>query len=91
METNRIIIRNLDSLATPESIENLLSTYGDVGSIRINRGKGTGVVEMTSVSEALRVCNKLDGSVLWGRTMEINIMNDSLRHRFRYLFSKYLG
>ena len=91
MDTSRLIIRNLDSMATPESIENLFSTCGDVDTIRINRGKGTGVVRMTSASEAKRVFNKLDGSVLWGRSMKINVMNDSLRHRIIYLYSKYLG
>jgi RNA recognition motif-containing protein len=88
METNRLLIKNLDSLTTEAHIENLFSIYGDVNRIRVNRERGRGFVEMTSAGEARRVHDKLDGAVLWGRSMEINRMNDTIRHRLIYLFSR---
>jgi RNA recognition motif-containing protein len=88
METSRLLIKNLDSLTTEAHIENLFSIYGDVNRIRVNRDRGTGLVEMTSAREAKRVYDKLDGAVLWGRSMEINRMNDTIRHRLVYLFSR---
>jgi RNA recognition motif-containing protein len=91
MNTNRLFIKNLDSLTTEENIENLFSIYGDVSKIKVNRDRGTGFVEMTSIGEANRVRDNLDGSTLWGRPMKIGSMNDSLKHRLIFLFSKFIG
>jgi RNA recognition motif-containing protein len=89
MYSNRLMIENLDSSATESSIETLFSMYGDVGKIKVRRERGLGFVEMTSISEARRACAHLDGFVLWGRTMKIHNMEDTLRNRFIYLFGKF--
>ncbi|OHD67359.1 MAG: hypothetical protein A2W19_00125 [Spirochaetes bacterium RBG_16_49_21] len=91
MHTKRLFIENLDSSTTENEIETLFSLYGDVDKVKIKRERGRGFVEMTSASEARRACAHLDGSVLWGRSMKIHNMNDTLRHRFIYLFSKFFG
>lgn len=88
MLTNRLLVENLDSLTTEKHLDNLFSVYGDIKKISVKKGKGLGYVEMTSASEARRVCSKLDGSVLWGRSMKIQIMDDSLQNRFIYLFGR---
>ncbi len=88
MNTNRLMVRNLDNMTTEKHLDNLFSIYGDIKKIMVKREKGLGFVEMTSVSEAKRVCKNLDGSVLWGRTMRIRIMDDSLQNRFIYLFGR---
>ncbi|HNW28374.1 MAG TPA: RNA-binding protein [Spirochaetota bacterium] len=88
MITSRLMVENLDTMTTEKHLDNLFSTYGDIKKIRMNRNRGLGFVDMTSVSEAKRVCAKLDGSVLWGRSMKIQIMDDSLQNRFIYLFSR---
>ncbi len=88
MITNRLMVENLDTMTTEKHLDNLFSIYGDIKKISVNRGRGLGFVEMTSVSEARRVCAKLDGSVLWGRSMKIQIMDDSLQNRFAYLFNR---
>jgi RNA recognition motif-containing protein len=90
MYSNRLLIENLDSLTTENTIETLFSMYGDVGKVKVRRERGMGFVEMTSISEARRVCAHLDGFVLWGRTMKIQNMEDTLRNRFVYLFDRFL-
>jgi RNA recognition motif-containing protein len=88
MTTNRLIVENLDAMTTEKHLDNLISTYGDIKKIRVDTGRGLGFVEMTSPSEARRVCKKLDGSVLWGRSMKIQLMDDTLQNRFIYLFGR---
>ncbi|HOT43906.1 MAG TPA: RNA-binding protein [Spirochaetota bacterium] len=88
MTTSRLMVENLDTMTTEKHLDNLFSTYGDIKKIRMNRNRGLGFVDMTSISEAKRACAKLDGSVLWGRSMKIQIMEDSLQNRFIYLFSR---
>ncbi|MBP7737182.1 MAG: RNA-binding protein [Spirochaetes bacterium] len=87
MITNRLMVENLDTMTTEKHLDNLFSIYGDIKKIRMN--KGFSFVEMTSVSEAKRACKKLDGSVLWGRSMKIQIMDNSLQNRFIYLFGRF--
>jgi RNA recognition motif-containing protein len=89
MITNTVMVENLDTMTTEKHLDNLFSIYGDIKKIRMNRDKGFGFVEMTSISEAKRVCKKLDGSVLWGRSMKIQIMDNSLQNRFIYLFGRF--
>ncbi len=89
MITNRLMVVNLDTMTTEKHLDNLFSIYGDIKKIKMNKDKGFGFVEMTSVSEAKRACKKLDGSVLWGRSMKIQIMDNSLQNRFIYLFGAF--
>lgn len=85
MNTKRLVISNLDHLTTAEHLENLFGTYGDVNRVTVKKRRGLGFVEMMSVSEAKRVREKLDGSILWGRSMRIHGMNDSLHDRLSFL------
>jgi RNA recognition motif-containing protein len=86
MDTRRLVISNLDHLTTAEHLEKLFGTYGDVNRVTVKKKKGLGFVEMMSVSEAKRVREKLDGSTIWGRSMRIHGMNDSLHDRISFLF-----
>jgi RNA recognition motif-containing protein len=88
MNTNRLVIRNLDHLTTAEHLENLFATYGDVNKVTVKKKRGLGYVEMMSASEAKRVRENLDGSTIWGRSMSIHGMNDSLHDRLSYLFGR---
>lgn len=88
MTTSRLMVENLDTMTTEKHLDNLFSTCGDIKRIRMSRNRGLGFVDMTSVSEAKRVCAKLDGSVLWGRSMKIQLMDNSLQNRFIYLFGR---
>ncbi len=86
MNGNKLLIENLDHSTTAEHLENIFSIYGDVTRVKVRRDKG--FVEMMSASEANRARMKLDGSNLWGRSMKINAVDDSLLHRVSYLFNK---
>lgn len=85
MNTKRLVISNLDQLTTAEHLEKLFATYGDVNRVTVKRKKGLGFVEMMSVSEAKRVRDKLDGSTLWGRSMKIHGMENTLHDRLSFL------
>lgn len=85
MNTKRLVISNLDHLTTAEHLETLFATYGDVNKVTVKKKRGLGFVEMMSVSEAKRVREKLNGSTLWGRSMRIHGMNDSLHDRLSFL------
>jgi RNA recognition motif-containing protein len=84
MNSKRLFIQNLDHSTTAEHLENIFSTYGEV-KVR----KDMGFVEMMTASEANRVRNKLDGSNLWGRSMRIYTVDDTLRHRMFYLYNRF--
>jgi RNA recognition motif-containing protein len=87
MNSKRLFIQNLDHSTTAEHLENIFSTYGDVNKVKVR--KDMGFVEMMTASEANRVRNKLDGSNLWGRSMRIYTVDDTLRHRMFYLFNRF--
>ena len=91
MNTKKLFIKNLDASTSASEIESLFSIYGDVDKVKINHGKGLGFVEMTSISEARRVREKLDGATLWGRSMEIHNISSSLKNRLIYAFSRFFG
>ncbi len=91
MPTKKLFIKNLDASTSASEIESLFSGYGDIDKVKINRGKGLGFVEMTSISEATRAREKLDGSTLWGRSLEIHNIEGSLKHRFIYALNKFFG
>ena len=86
MNKNKLFIENLDHATTAEQLETIFSTYGDVNKVRVRRDKG--FVEMMTASEANRARIKLDGSNLWGRSMKICTIDDTLRHRIFYLFNR---
>ncbi|HQL84158.1 MAG TPA: RNA-binding protein, partial [Spirochaetota bacterium] len=81
-------ISNLDHLTTAEHLENLFATYGDVNRVTVKRRRGLGYVEMMSVSEAKRVRDRFDGSTLWGRSMKIHGMENTLHDRLSFLLGK---
>lgn len=87
MLTGRLLIENLDTMTTEEHLERIFSTYGDVEKVMVRRDRG--FVDMMSSSEAKRARKSLDGSNLWGRSMKIYTMDDTLRYRMMYLFSRF--
>ncbi|OHD64227.1 MAG: hypothetical protein A2176_00900 [Spirochaetes bacterium RBG_13_51_14] len=89
MDNNRLLIKNLDYQTTAEHIEHLFSPYGDINRIRVNRSRGTGLVEMTSAAEAKRVRDNLDGSVLWGRSLKIDSIDSPVRYRLMNILGRF--
>ncbi len=68
MNENRLFIRNIDRQTTEEDLERIFSSCGDVDRIRVRSERG--IVDMLSVSQARRARHKLNGLILWGRSIE---------------------
>jgi RNA recognition motif-containing protein len=89
MNANRLLIENLDYAITREHLEKIFSTYGDVNRVVVRRNRG--FVEMMSPSEAKRAQENLDGENLWGRSLKINPMDDTIRFRLIYLLDRFFS
>ena len=76
---NKLYVGNLPYSASEESLTDMFSQYGTVGSVRIvtdrdtGRSKGFGFVEMSNAAEAQDAIAKLNGFDLGGRQMNISI------------------
>ncbi len=89
MMSRRLLVKNVDVGATEEQIERLFSVYGDVHQVFLNRQKGIGMIEMASDSEAIRARERLQGEPLWGRSLDILAMGNSLKSRISYMLNRY--
>lgn len=75
---NKLYVGNLPYSASEESLANIFSQCGTVGSVKIitdrdsGRSKGFGFVEMSTDSEAQEVISKFNGSDCEGRKMNIS-------------------
>lgn len=72
-----IYITNLGERITDESLDATFSTYGTVSSSRILRDQDTdqlktmAIVEMPNEQEAMRAIQRLNGSIIDGRAIEV--------------------
>jgi len=89
MMTKRLFVKNIDRDVTAEQIISLFSTYGDVDDFVLKRRRGIGFIQMTSASEALRARKNLDGESIWGRSLDVTALHDSLGGRLFYLLQRY--
>jgi len=75
---NKIYVGNLPFTTTNESLSEMFSKFGTVGSAKIvmdrdtNRSKGFGFVEMSSDDEAAKAIEKLNGQDVGGRSLVVN-------------------
>lgn len=74
----KLYVGNLPYSATDQSLTSLFSQCGTVESAKIimdrdtNRSKGFGFVEMSSDDEGMQAIEKLNGSDLEGRSMNVS-------------------
>lgn len=74
----KIYVGNLPFTATSESLSEVFSQFGEVGSSKIitdrdtGRSKGFGFVEMNDSAAADSAIEKLHGSDLGGRSLTVN-------------------
>ena len=73
MENSRLYIANFNYSVTNQELKELFSSYGEVKNVKIIEGKGSGLIEMASQSDAERAKKALDGSVFKGRPLKILI------------------
>lgn len=76
---NRLYVGNLSYDVTNESLQSAFSAVGGVTDTHIvmdrdsGRPRGFGFVTMSTDAEASEAVSRLDGSVLDGRAMRVNI------------------
>jgi len=83
---NRLYVGNLSYDVTNESLQSAFSAVGGVTDTHIvmdrdsGRPRGFGFVTMSTDAEASEAVSRLDGSVLDGRAMRVNIAEPKRGH-----------
>lgn len=83
--SNKIYIGNLSYKSSEQEIESLLSSFGNVVSVRIvkdrdtGRSKGFGFAEFDSADAMNKAIEELDGSDFQGRNLRVNVAQDRPR------------
>src|SRR5258706_16173772 len=74
-----IYVSNLSFAVTDEDLRSYFADYGDVTSAKVimdkytNRSKGFGFVEMTDDAVAQKAIAELDGAMVDGRSIKVNV------------------
>lgn len=72
MESSKLYVGNLTYSVTDEQLSELFSTHGTVKEANVIGNKGFGFVEMSSVEEAEKAKEALDGTEFEGRTLKVD-------------------
>ncbi len=79
MAENKLYVGNLSFNTTDESLAQTFAPFGTVGRASVvtdrdtGRSRGFGFVEMGNDQEAKAAINALDGQMVDGRTIQVNI------------------
>jgi RNA recognition motif-containing protein len=79
MAENKLYVGNLSFQTTEDQLSQLFAEYGTVGRASIvtdrdtGRSRGFGFVEMGSDQEAQAAISALDGTMVEGRTIQVNV------------------
>lgn len=72
MQVSKLYVGNLSYSVTTDQLQELFANHGQVKDVRVIDGKGFGFVEMSSISEAEKAKEALDGSDFGGRTLRVD-------------------
>jgi RNA recognition motif-containing protein len=72
MQGSKLYVGNLGYSVTNEQLSELFAGYGVVKQVNVIEGKGFGFVEMSSVQEAEKAKEALDGFEFKGRTLKVD-------------------
>ena len=72
MENSRVYVGNLKYSVTNEQLQEIFSGYGTVKNVNVIEGRGFGFVEMSSVEEAQKAKEALNGTDFEGRVLRID-------------------
>jgi len=84
-----IYVSNLGFHVESEDLKGFFAAYGEVTSAKViidrdnNKSKGFGFVEMPNESEGATAIDKLNGSVVEGRSMNVNKARPKERPTFK--------
>ena len=71
MQASRLYVANFNHAVTNQELEELFSTYGEVKKVKVLEGKGSGLVDMSSQTEAEKAKKALNGTFFKGRPLKI--------------------
>jgi len=83
MQTNKLYVGNINYNTTPQELEDLFGSYGQVLSVKLIEGKGFGFVEMAGPEEAEEAKGKLDGYEFQGRNLRVDEARPQSNNRER--------
>lgn len=72
MQGKKLYVGNLNYSVTSQELEELFANYGVVESANVIEGRGFGFVEMSTVEEAEKAKEALNGTEFAGRTLRID-------------------
>ncbi len=72
MPGSKLYVGNLSYSATKNDLEQLFSKHGEVKDVNLIEGRGFGFVEMSSVAEAEKAKQALDGTDFKGRILRVD-------------------
>ena len=72
MQSSKLYVGNFGYSTVDSQLEKLFSPFGQVKSVTVIGNKGFGFVEMSSIPEAEKAKEALDGSDFEGRTLRVN-------------------
>ena len=72
MQGSKLYVGNLSYSTANKELEELFSAHGEIRQVNIIEGKGFGFVEMSSVAEAEKAKEALDGYEFQGRTLKVD-------------------
>ena len=84
-----IYVSNLSFQVGDEDLKGFFAAYGEVSSAKIitdretGRSRGFGFVEMSNETEGQAAIKNLDGSVVDGRSMSVNVARPKERPGFK--------
>ena len=84
-----IYVSNLGFHVGDEDLKGFFATYGEVSSAKVitdretNKSRGFGFVEMPNEVEGQTAIDKLNGSVVEGRSMSVNIARPKEKSSFK--------
>jgi RNA recognition motif-containing protein len=79
MSENKLYVGNLSFKTTDDQLAQLFSAHGTVGRASVvtdrdtGRSRGFGFVEMGTADEATAAINALNGQMVDGRTLQVNV------------------
>jgi RNA recognition motif-containing protein len=72
MENKKLYVGNLPYHITEEELRELFAAYGEITFAKVIEQKGFGFVEMSTVEEAEKAKNELNGQEFKGRMLKID-------------------
>ena len=72
MQEKKLYVGNLNYSTTEEELKTLFQEHGTVETVNIIDRKGFGFVEMSSLEEAEKAMNSLNGKEFMGRALKVD-------------------